>query len=44
MNKEEIKIVRVSIKWVKKAGRWCKTTFFSNGKQKQEWSKEKPTE
>ena len=32
-----------SVKWVKKAGRWCKTTW-KNGKQYQEWFGEKPNE
>lgn len=35
-----------TIKYVKKAKSWCKTTFTWNGKevvQKQEWYDEKPT-
>jgi hypothetical protein len=32
---------KVSIKWVKKAQQWVKTTF-ENGKQKQEWSNDEP--
>lgn len=31
----------VSIKWVKKAQMWCKTTIIDN-KQTQEWYHEKP--
>lgn len=33
-----------SIKFVKKAGQWCKTTWNEKGEQKQEWSVEKPKE
>lgn len=32
----------VLVKYVKRAGMWCKT-YWVNGKQKQEWSKKKPT-
>jgi nucleotidyltransferase/DNA polymerase involved in DNA repair len=32
----------VSIKWVRKAKKWCKTTFNEVGKQLQEWSDDEP--
>jgi len=40
---------KISIKFVKKAGMWCKTWFEydhqrGTATQKQEWSKEKPNE
>lgn len=31
----------VSIKYVRRAGMWCKT-WFENGQQKQEWSTKEP--
>jgi len=36
------KIVRVTVKYVKKARMWCKSAWFSDGKQKQEWFETKP--
>ena len=35
---------KVSIKYVKAASSWCRTTFNEKGKQVQEWSKDKPEE
>lgn len=34
--------MKTKIKYVRKAGMWCKTTFNDKGEQKQEWFYDKP--